>query len=727
MPSLAPPEQQDGGTRRLPVLIIPGFMSSGLEVRNSGVSESWIGKRVWLNLSELGFGSIYRGGALQKNETMRDVGDRSYSPAMNEEYRQQIECKSAWLQHMSLSNDMIAERPNMEVRPIPGLAGVDYLAPGALTAHLSYVFGPVIEALKKAGYAEGHNLDAVPYDWRLPPSALEERDEYFTRTMQRVEEMFLRNRGTPVVLLCHSLGCKMGHYFLNFVKSLPGGDEWLNLHIHTYMPVGAPHLGAPKALRGVIDGDKMGLEAFLSDEEGLLMGRSLGSAPWMFPEMLPATGDAMPNAFVRREGALEVTVPPIDCSTLILSRKGQKTKLRLAVAFGGEVLTTDFHTLGGENGATLIIPETFVFSTPPDLYALKERHSSDTFQVLLQEKGFRQAKNETIEKTDTRRGFDCIICLVCCPIKYFLCLPCTIAGCIVWKTLCVTKDIALAGVNMTAIALNAGTTLALSEPCSIRHQFHQLHGKSKVNLLSSMVHIGDKGRLFDWFRKSRKTTATIELKWTPPIQKKQSPSNIAETSDRSPKSYGLNLVHNNKDQVEYEACDSTELLQNEKLDLTLSLVRERYNGDPMGPCTLSADRPPPVRRVKAVYGINLPTEVGAVYRRQKACVLGPGAVQKLQMLDTKVRNSKLYNGNRAYKIQDGRIMETSKSPQIVEGKIVHRCGDGTVPYWSLQHCRTWKGACDVSIEEIEGADHRDILADPRFHTILIDYVTGNSL
>ena len=30
-------------------------------------------------------------------------------------------------------------------------------------------------------------------------------------------------------------------------------------------------------------GDKMGLEAFLSDDEGLALNRSIGSVPWLFP------------------------------------------------------------------------------------------------------------------------------------------------------------------------------------------------------------------------------------------------------------------------------------------------------------------------------------------------------------------------------------------------------------------------------------------------------------
>ena len=66
-------------------------------------------------------------------------------------------------------------------------------------------------------------------------------------------------------------------------------------------------------------------------------------------------------------------------------------------------------------------------------------------------------------------------------------------------------------------------------------------------------------------------------------------------------------------------------------------------------------------------------------------------------------------------------METKKTPQEVAGgrKV---SGDGTVPYWSLQHCKTWKGPKrDVTVVELDKAEHREILADARFHKALLDY------
>merc|ERR1712151_837099 len=55
-------------------------------------------------------------------------------------------CKSTWLDHLSLSHDMINERSGNVVRPIAGLDGVDFLTDIAtIKVGASYVFGPIIE------------------------------------------------------------------------------------------------------------------------------------------------------------------------------------------------------------------------------------------------------------------------------------------------------------------------------------------------------------------------------------------------------------------------------------------------------------------------------------------------------------------------------------------------------------------------------------------------------
>jgi hypothetical protein len=42
------------------------------------------------------------------------------------------------------------------------------------------VWGRIIESLASIGY-DNNNVYSMPYDWRLSPAMLEERDGYFTR------------------------------------------------------------------------------------------------------------------------------------------------------------------------------------------------------------------------------------------------------------------------------------------------------------------------------------------------------------------------------------------------------------------------------------------------------------------------------------------------------------------------------------------------------------------
>lgn len=47
--------------------------------------------------------------------------------------------------------------------------------------------------------------------------------------------------------------------------------------------MGGPFLGAPKSIRGLISGERFGLEAFLSEDDGLQFARRIGSTPFLFP------------------------------------------------------------------------------------------------------------------------------------------------------------------------------------------------------------------------------------------------------------------------------------------------------------------------------------------------------------------------------------------------------------------------------------------------------------
>jgi len=705
----------------LPVLIIPGFMSSGLYVKESGAKPSWEDKRIWLNLGSLGFQAMHFGG---------DMRLASASPSNDTVKKDEgYEMRSLWLQHMALKQDMKTEKDGIQVRNITGLAGVDYLTPGALTSHVSYVFGPVIQALQAVGYVEGQNLDASPYDWRVPPHVLEDRDQYFSRTMVQVVDLYEKNKNTPVVLLGHSLGTKTAHYFLNFAKE-KAGRGWIDKYVHTYMPVGAPHLGAPKALRSIVSGDKMGLETFLSSAEALVMGRSFGSGPFLLPKEMPP--DATSTVFIRNDGSIEVAISTnIDTEVFLKDRiQGHKpSKVKLIISFDGTSVSMPFVPINQDG--TVKFEGTFIFRTPSN-----GPTPDSTLAVLLCEPGLGRARKSqrTIRGTNEprrtiwsgwadcwRNKFKCYN--ICCFFCIILSLTAKTLLYIIYWVACKS---AMFTADELSKAAGGSSVVAAGKMSQIRRCVGS--GENGVAFEVDLVSERDGKR---WFGRKRKTTVTANVKWIPPSKSTQYKNDKCSYLCQQPKLGRVlpEIKNKKKGWGKYEARPGYDILALERCHPVMESVRNDYDNDSLDPRKRCASDAPPVRRVKAIYGINLPTEVGAVYKRVKGVVERPDKVLNLFTLDTGARlESRVVDG---YIIEGGIVKETDETKQLVKkptgndgskSQYVSVCGDGTVPYWSLQHARTWASDCDVSIVEIDKAEHREILADKRFHEVLCDYV-----
>ena len=179
----------------------------------------------------------------------------------------------------------------------------------------------------------------------------------------------------------------------------------------------------------------------------------------------------------------------------------------------------------------------------------------------------------------------------------------------------------------------------------------------------------------------------------------------------------MNIYHSSKKHETYQEFAGHDILEREGLDGTLTLIRDVYDKDAkIGPRTKSSSDAPPVQRIHAIYGTNLPTEVGGVYKR-KDNALAQNHLRNLYQLDSKA----CVDGTSGYTLKQGILYETPKTRQAVAGNLAV-CGDGTVPYWSLQHCKTWESSGRrVSVVELDKAEHREILADARFHQALLDY------
>ena len=288
-------------------MIVPGFASSALECWQAQRS-AWVQERVWLDPFKIGH--TFVGQALAnklasnkkkskskskstpktKSKSRRGKSSSSKKedtpePSESNDESEELDNEGfssnqrIWLQHLLLDKDGVSDPPGITVRPVPGIHGTDYLIDNPLAKAPSYVFGHLIKELADVGYTS-KNLDAATYDWRIPPSKLEERDGYFTQLKMKIEFMRIQNK-EKVVILGHSMGNRCAQYFLSWAdKNYPG---WLDENVHAFLAMGPPFLGASKTLRAVVSGDCCSLEAFLTPKEGRAMHRALASVPWLLP------------------------------------------------------------------------------------------------------------------------------------------------------------------------------------------------------------------------------------------------------------------------------------------------------------------------------------------------------------------------------------------------------------------------------------------------------------
>jgi len=722
--------------KRLPILIIPGIMSSGLEVVKSRNGNSFEGQRVWMNPTAIGFGAMYMGSAeetvlnennpknLIKGKNGRfhsmtsfafegdgesDDDEEECAPIKGvsaNDVKEGTKCKSTWLDHLSLSNDMVNERPGNVIRPIAGLDGVDFLTDMAtIKIGASYVFGPIIKLLTDKGYIREKDLDAAPYDWRVPPSILEERDGYFTKTLDRIEKMYADSDETPVVLLCHSMGCKCGHYLLNFAKKHRGQD-WLDKYIHSYFPVGGPHAGAPSTISMIFNPQlNPMLDPMLRNEERLVFGRSLGSGPWLMPRVLPLNVSAPPCLFCKEEGLLQISIeePIGDCDTLIRTKYGTRDmdSIKLFVEFDDKIISSKAAPIietknDNKDAKCFAIKETFKFATPPKL----TEGALPSFTLTLKHLGTMRAYD--LEKTNVvfsglrlidrdRNTRKLINAGAVCANKY---------GTVIGRS---TKQV------IDINALSSASNYEMHVPVTI-------HARVDMRLTS-----------LEPKRNSRNIQTNVKIKWIPPFSKIPKPSchlaPVAVLDDNLPNPGTIQPI--SYSQSDYKPVSGNAIIQAEGLETTLNLIENEYERDDLGPRTFSATDAPPVKKVTAVYGINIPTQVSTVCCRRPISRSGSGSTVSTEFILDK--SSCLAGLQRSGYVNDeGKIMETNETLQrdLLTGEDIHRSGDGSVPYYSLQQCQFWKkdGSCDVHIEEIDGAEHRAILADERFHSFLLDYV-----
>lgn len=197
---------------------------------------------------------------------------------------------NCWLKCMSLDAYNQTDHPECKSRPDSGLSAITELDPGYITGPLSSVWKEWVKWCIQFGI-EANAIIAVPYDWRLPPSKLEERDLYFHK-LKLTFETARKLRGGPSLVFAHSLGNNVFRYFLEWLRLEIAPRHyfhWLDEHVHAYFAVGAPLLGAGDALKGTLFGCTFGLP--VSEGTARLLFNSFASSLWMMPFSKYCSGD----------------------------------------------------------------------------------------------------------------------------------------------------------------------------------------------------------------------------------------------------------------------------------------------------------------------------------------------------------------------------------------------------------------------------------------------------
>jgi len=261
---------QQGAQAKYPLVIVPGFVTSGLEVwGGKECARRQFRQRMWTAM----------------------VGARSF-----------LTDRDCWQQHMMLDPKTGGDpdEGNIRLRAASGFEAIDYFMANY------WVFGKIIENLADVGYTPSE-MTVMPYDWRLATPMLEKRDGYFTKLKAQIEAMYEASGGTKVVLTSHSMGALVVHYFFAWATSAQGGGggrNWVDRHIHAYINIAGTHLGVPKAVTALLSGEMSdtvlmnplatAVEQFFGRQARRELWNSWGSI-W---SMMPKGGDSLWGAGV---------------------------------------------------------------------------------------------------------------------------------------------------------------------------------------------------------------------------------------------------------------------------------------------------------------------------------------------------------------------------------------------------------------------------------------------
>lgn len=256
------------------IVCVPGFASSRLTL-NKDVDKDVL----WIDLWNMTARRSLAAEAPTEEDYAELIEKHGLDVGTEEDVEALISVVSTWwVNHICLdpSNDWGPPNGVAPLQLMTGLSGINYLDPhGPIMKRGTDVWATLVNNLQKAGVPQAQILGA-PYDWRLVPTRMD-----FTGIETIIENETQRS-GQPVVVAAHSLGNRV----IDTIARRKG-QAWCSANIHAWVSIGAPWLGAGKAVRSLVTGDdlgttKMGI-GLIDTQLGKQLCRSFGATPWMVP------------------------------------------------------------------------------------------------------------------------------------------------------------------------------------------------------------------------------------------------------------------------------------------------------------------------------------------------------------------------------------------------------------------------------------------------------------
>lgn len=195
-----------GEPKTRPVLLLPGFASSQLQAWRHSRCETGFRKNLYRDVN-IGDRKSRRGFYPQVHCKRRLPMEIQHVAGLWIDIGRVLAQSDCWISCMKL--DITSQNEtHCKLRCVPsvvsrglrgdeandvidadsapeGLDAISELDPGLVTGPLSTVWGSMIKDLVQHFHLEPDQLIVASYDWRLPPSKLQERDRYFYTLMKK--------------------------------------------------------------------------------------------------------------------------------------------------------------------------------------------------------------------------------------------------------------------------------------------------------------------------------------------------------------------------------------------------------------------------------------------------------------------------------------------------------------------------------------------------------------